>query len=135
MTVPHSQQAVISLTGLVWTIGRGSPIKPPTNPSYKRKDFNTSHQSIAKSSQQTPKQLIGNSSHHSPFSAFGSGLAGWEGIAKENRVAYEAALENALEAALEGKKKFGKRTTQPCPCLPSRLVRESAHQISAGGRR
>lgn len=76
MTVPNSQQAVISLTGLVQTIGRGSPIEPLTNPSYNRKDFNTSHQSIAKSDQQTLKQLIGNLSHHYPFPAFGSGLAG-----------------------------------------------------------
>lgn len=32
MTVPHSQQAVISLTGLVQTIGCGSPIEPLPTP-------------------------------------------------------------------------------------------------------
>lgn len=69
---------------------------------------------FAKSNQQNHLNNLSETyAHHYPFLSLrlrAGRQAGWEGIAKGKWVAYEAALDGALEAALEGKKKFGKRT-------------------------
>lgn len=85
MTVPHSQQVVISLTRASLDPHHGCPIEPLTTTleieGFQHKPPKYCQEQPTK----TLEQLIGNLSHHYPFSASGSELAaGWEGIAKGN---------------------------------------------------